>query len=340
MPFPNSSSSTQRQKWILAGIVAPLVIILVIMLLVVLIPGRKKTPSSQDLDWKGKGTDKYFQEIILGRCYNYIATKNSELRYALWEHMKWPSRLLHPYSGTPSQWRSGLLHLCCLSGNRDTDCIKIWELLQNAFMYKDPCSVTEEDYKPLMEFASYPVPCNKSLFWSKTNDLVHRYTKANSDFLTLEDTLIGYIADGISWCGKPSSPGVNYKSCPKWTECESNPSTIYWKMASKMFAEAACGTVQVMLNGSTESDAFRSNSIFGSIEIFNLNPDKVSKVHIWLMHNIDGPQSESCTGHSITKLKKILESRQIMVSCEDNYRPVQLLQCMNNPDHTTCRICS
>ncbi|XP_020662239.1 ADP-ribosyl cyclase/cyclic ADP-ribose hydrolase 1 [Pogona vitticeps] len=302
MSFPNSSSRTRKHKLILSGVVVPLVILLVIVLLVVLIPGRKKSPTSEGLEWKGKGTDEYFHEIILGRCYNYIATINSELR--------------------------------------DTDCLKIWKLLQNAFMYKDPCSVTEEDYKPLMEFARHPIPCNKSLFWSKTNDLVHRYTKANRDFLTLEDTLLGYIADGISWCGKPSSPGVNYKSCPKWTECENNPSTIYWKMASKMFAEAACGTVQVMLNGSTEADAFRSNSIFGSIEIFNLNPDKVSKVHIWLMHDIDRPQSESCTGHSVAKLKEILESRRISVSCEDNYRPVQLLQCTNNPNHNTCRICS
>lgn len=33
-----------------------------------------------------------------------------------------------------------------------------------------------------------------------------------------------------------------------------------------------------------------SYSIFGSIEVFNLNPDKVSEVHIWLMQDIGGPQ--------------------------------------------------
>lgn len=35
---------------------------------------------------------------------------------------------------------------------------------------------------------------------------------------------------------------------------------------------------------------FHSYSIFGSIEIFNLDPDKVTEVHIWLMQNIGGPQ--------------------------------------------------
>ncbi|ETE58476.1 hypothetical protein L345_15802, partial [Ophiophagus hannah] len=31
--------------------------------------------------------------------------------------------------------------------------------------------------------------------------------KTNHNFLTLEDTLLGYIADGITWCGKPSDSG-------------------------------------------------------------------------------------------------------------------------------------
>ncbi|KFW78992.1 ADP-ribosyl cyclase 1, partial [Phalacrocorax carbo] len=223
----------------------------------------------------------------------------------------------------------------------DKDCLKIWETLKHAFIYKNPCNITSEDYQPLMELASHRIPCNKSLFWSKTSDLAHRYTKSNQNFLTLEDTLLGYMADRISWCGDPSAPGrINYESCPKRSECESNPSSVFWKMASKMFAEAACGVVQVMLNGSVEAGAFRSSSIFGSIEIFNLNPDKVSEVHIWLMHDIGGPQSESCSGHSIKRLKSILEERNFKITCEDNYRPVQLLQCVHNPDHADCRLCT
>lgn len=33
-----------------------------------------------------------------------------------------------------------------------------------------------------------------------------------------------------------------------------------------------------------------SYSVFGSVEIFNLNPDKVSEIRIWLMNDIGGPQ--------------------------------------------------
>uniref|UniRef100_K7G0E9 ADP-ribosyl cyclase/cyclic ADP-ribose hydrolase 1 n=2 Tax=Pelodiscus sinensis TaxID=13735 RepID=K7G0E9_PELSI len=289
-----------RQRIVLLVGIMVLIVTIVVVLAAVLAHGRKES-SVQLLEWKGRGTTKNLQEVILGRCYNYITTVNPELR--------------------------------------DKDCQKIWETMKNAFVYKNPCNITTEDYQPLLDLASHPVPCNKSLFWSKTNDLVHRYTKANHNLFTLEDTLLGYMTDGVSWCGSPSRPGINYESCPKWSECESNPSTVYWKMASKMFAEAACGVVQVMLNGSVD-DAFRSSSIFGSVEIFNLDPDKVSAVQIWLMHNIGGPHRESCVGHSITKLTSILEERNLSVSCEDNYRPVQLLQCTSDPDHADCRLCT
>uniref|UniRef100_A0A8C8RYP3 ADP-ribosyl cyclase/cyclic ADP-ribose hydrolase 1 n=1 Tax=Pelusios castaneus TaxID=367368 RepID=A0A8C8RYP3_9SAUR len=280
MPFQNRPSRTRCCIVLLVGIMSLLVIILVV--LAVVFAHERKEISMPLLQWKGRGTTRNLEQVILGRCYNYVTTVNPQLR--------------------------------------DKDCQKIWETMQNAFIYKNPCNITEEDYQPLLDLASHSVPCNKSLFWSKTNDLVHRYTKTSHNFLTLEDTLLGYMADGVSWCGNPSSPGINYESCPKWNECENNPNSVYWKMASKMFAERACGVVQVMLNGSVDAGAFRNNSIFGSVEIFHLDPNKVSTVQIWLMQNIGGPQSESCTGRSITSLKNILEERTLSVSCEDNYR--------------------
>ncbi|XP_026555793.1 ADP-ribosyl cyclase/cyclic ADP-ribose hydrolase 1-like [Pseudonaja textilis] len=303
MPFQNSSSCPRKQKLILTGVV--------VVLLGTMIGfggyglfrlGRKKSPAAEEHQWKGRGTTEHLLEIVLGRCYNFINTMNPELR--------------------------------------NKDCFRVRKLFEQAFRYKDPCNATKEDYQPLMDLARYSIPCNKSLFWSKTNDLAHQYTKTNNNFLTLEDTLLGYIADGITWCGNPSGSGINYESCPKWTECENNPGSVYWKLASKMFAETSCGTVQVMLNGSIANGAFRKSSIFGSVEIVNLNPEKVSKMQIWLMHDIGGPQRETCTGHSIAQLRETLENRSIIVSCEDNYRPAQLLQCSRNPNHTTCTLCS
>ncbi|KAM3672024.1 ADP-ribosyl cyclase/cyclic ADP-ribose hydrolase 1-like [Melozone crissalis] len=302
MPLQQGSARARQRTVLLVGIAVLLAALVLAVVLASLLTHGRHEVSPQMLKWKDRGTTKNLQEVIVGRCYNYITAQHPELG--------------------------------------DKDCLKIWESLKDAFIYKNPCNITPEDYQPLMELASHPIPCNKSLFWSKTNDLVHRYTKSNQNFLTLEDTLLGYMADRVSWCGDPSAPGINYESCPKRNECESNPGSVFWKMASKMFAEAACGVVQVMLNGSVEAGAFRSSSIFGSIEIFNLDPDKVTEVHIWLMQNIGGPQSESCSGQSIQRLINILEERNFKIICEDNYRPVQLLQCVHNPDHTDCRLCT
>ncbi|XP_035424886.1 ADP-ribosyl cyclase/cyclic ADP-ribose hydrolase 1 isoform X1 [Cygnus atratus] len=295
--------SRRRQRGVLLAGIALLLaaLVLAVVLASVFMPGREAA-GGQPLRWQDRGTTRSLREIVLGRCYSYLAER-------------------HPALG------------------RDTDCLKIWESFKYAFIYKNPCNTTAEDYQPLMELAGHPIPCNKSLFWSKTNDLAHRYTKSSHNLLTLEDSLLGYMFDGVSWCGDPSAPGINYESCPKRSECESNPVSVFWKMASKRFAEAACGVVQVMLNGSIEAGAFRSSSIFGSIEVFNLNPNKVSEIQIWLMHDIGGPQSESCSGHSIQRLKRILEERNFTITCEDNYRPVQLLQCVRNPDHQDCRLC-
>lgn len=42
------------------------------------------------------------------------------------------------------------------------------------------------------------------MFWSKTKDVVHDFVR-NGCFVTMEDTLLGSVLDGLSWCGKEGS---------------------------------------------------------------------------------------------------------------------------------------
>ena len=37
--------------------------------------------------------------------------------------------------------------------------------------------------------------------------MAHQYTKVQREMFTLEDTLLGYIADDLSWCGDAGSHG-------------------------------------------------------------------------------------------------------------------------------------
>uniref|UniRef100_A0A8D0UR33 ADP-ribosyl cyclase/cyclic ADP-ribose hydrolase 1 n=2 Tax=Sus scrofa TaxID=9823 RepID=A0A8D0UR33_PIG len=145
--------------------------------------------------WNGKGSTVDFQEIILRRCYTYI-------------------RVVQPELG-------------------DRDCQKIKKAFTDAFISKDPCSAREEDYDLLMKLGHQTVPCDKTVFWSKTKELAHQYTKTQKGLFTLENTLLGYIADDLSWCGKVGSSEINLESCPDRRNCNSNFVSVFWNLLSK-----------------------------------------------------------------------------------------------------------
>ncbi|KAK2115528.1 hypothetical protein P7K49_006154 [Saguinus oedipus] len=46
-----------------------------------------------------------------------------------------------------------------------------------------------------------------TLLWSRTKDLAHQYTQVQRDVFTLEDTLLGYLADDLTWCGEFETSG-------------------------------------------------------------------------------------------------------------------------------------
>lgn len=248
-------------------------------------------------EWDGNGTTPNFPEIVLGRCYIYTKILRPELSHK--------------------------------------DCRKIGKAFMDAFLYKDPCSSTEQDYLPLLELTNQTVPCNKTLFWSKSSELAHQYTTVQQEMFTLENTLLGYIADGLKWCGDADTSEINYGSCPMWSgKCINNTFSVFWNTVSKRFAENACGVVQVVLNGSI-SNAFNKNSTFGRVEIYNLRPEKVPTLQAWVMHDI-GDSSVSCSSSSINDLKLILSNRNIKFTCHDNYRPIKFLQCVKYPEHSSC----
>uniref|UniRef100_A0A8C3YRU0 ADP-ribosyl cyclase/cyclic ADP-ribose hydrolase 1 n=1 Tax=Catagonus wagneri TaxID=51154 RepID=A0A8C3YRU0_9CETA len=236
--------------------------------------------SPKHQQWDGKGSTANFREIVLGRCYTY-------------------TQLVHP--------------------ELSTDCRKIEKAFINAFISKDPCSATEEDYVPLLKLGDQTVPCDKTVFWSKTKELAHQYTWVQREMFTLENTLLGYIADDLSWCGDADSSEINHESCPSRRNCSSNFVSVFWNLLSKRFAENACGMVQVLLNGSI-SNAFDKNSTFGRVEVHSLQPTKVHTLQAWVVQDIGKTPRDTCSGSSLNDLKLILSRRNIKFTCQENYR--------------------
>lgn len=193
------------------------------------------------------------------------------------------------------------------------DCQKLWDAFEQAYVGQDPCQVFREAYDPFIAALSFKPACNKMMFWSKTKDVVHDFTKERGCFLTVEDTILGSLLDGLTWCGKEGSSETFTTDCPGWSDCANNPVRSYWNRASAAFADAACGKVTAMLNGSIDTP-FSLFSIFGSIEVPRFNSSRVKSLNVVL---VTQPNSVSnCTNESFKDLEKVLH-KGIEYNCKE-----------------------
>ena len=64
--------------------------------------------------------------------------------------------------------------------------------------------------------------------------IAHEYAASGKRFVTLEDTLIGHLANGLVWCGQTDEPGINYRRCPEFGACKGEADKSFWGAASRM----------------------------------------------------------------------------------------------------------
>ncbi|XP_041823848.1 ADP-ribosyl cyclase/cyclic ADP-ribose hydrolase 1-like [Melanotaenia boesemani] len=216
---------------------------------------------------------------------------------------------------------------------KENNCENIWEVFQKIYVNRDPCQVPMEAYDPLITAAPFKPSCNKTMFWSKTKDVVHSFTEKRDCFLTMEDTLLGSVLDGLTWCGKEGSNETLTTGCPGWTECENNTVRSFWNRASAEFADTACGNVTVMLNGSIMTP-FDSRSIFGSIEVKRFNSKRVRNLNVLLVMQKNAVVN--CTTDSLQELQKVLD-KGIKYNCKEV--PESLIEeCSSHPEKP-CESC-
>lgn len=73
-------------------------------------------------------------------------------------------------------------------------------------------------------------------------------------------------------------------------------------------------------------------------EIPNLQKEKITRIEIWVMHEIGGPNVESCGEGTMKVLEKRLKDMGFQYSCITDYRPVKLLQCVDHSTHPDCAL--
>nr|KAG5694652.1 hypothetical protein BaRGS_003930 [Batillaria attramentaria] len=79
------------------------------------------------------------------------------------------------------------------------DCTSLWNKFFSAFSFMPPCAVSMNHYDAFMQAAQQKIPRDKAMFWSGVKDLAHEYAADGQRYVTLEDTLIGYLVDGLIW---------------------------------------------------------------------------------------------------------------------------------------------
>ncbi|XP_043930568.1 ADP-ribosyl cyclase/cyclic ADP-ribose hydrolase 1-like [Protopterus annectens] len=248
----------------------------------------------------GPGTTKGIKEIILGRCYDYTTLMKPVLK--------------------------------------NVNCENVWNTFKSSFANKIPCKVMPSDYYNFLDLTKTGIATGKSVFWSGINKLAHDYTKVSPEYVTMEDTLSGYLVNNLVWCGRTNGgDGINYERCPAYDDCADSPIKSFWFAASKYFVDAASGPVTVMLSGSADK-AFRKDSVFRLLEL----PVLASKampppINIWVADNIEGPDKESCGKGTVAELEEYLKNKKIKYTCTDNPRAMILLQCAAHPNNSKCK---
>ncbi|XP_018556351.1 ADP-ribosyl cyclase/cyclic ADP-ribose hydrolase 1 [Lates calcarifer] len=207
------------------------------------------------------------------------------------------------------------------------DCEKIWSTFEQAYVGQDPCNVSMGAYDPLIAAAPFRPACNRMMFWSKTKEVVHDFTEKRDCFLTLEDTLLGSVLDGLTWCGKQGSSETFTAGCPGWTDCSNNPVRSFWNRASAAFADVACGDVTAMLNGSITTP-FSPTSIFASIEVKRFNSTMMRSLNVVLV--TQESTVTNCTNASLKDLQKELDEG-IKYNCKE-VAESQIQECSSNPE--------
>ncbi|XP_075400627.1 ADP-ribosyl cyclase/cyclic ADP-ribose hydrolase 2-like isoform X2 [Tenrec ecaudatus] len=249
--------------------------------------------------WAGEGTNRHLRTIFLGRCQEYLELLSLE--------------------------------------QRDKNCTAIWEAF-SVVLDKDPCSVLPSDYDLFINLSRHSIPRDKSLFWENNHLLVTSYSENARRLMPLCDVLYGRVGDFLSWCRQKNASGLDYESCPTAADCENNPVDSYWKRASIQYSRDSSGVIYVMLNGSDPNGAYPVKGFFADYEIPFLQKDKITRIEVWVMHDIGRPNVESCGEGTVKILENRLKDMGFQFSCINDYLPVKLLACVDHSSHPDCAL--
>ncbi|XP_038049946.1 ADP-ribosyl cyclase/cyclic ADP-ribose hydrolase-like [Patiria miniata] len=250
------------------------------------------------------------------------------------------------FKGRCAEYRTGRVNPHVQAAELKTkNCTLLWELFYNAFVYRDACNVTMEDYKEFVEEAAVEIPANRAVYWDGWDvyPVARSYANEARRASTLEFMMMGYMINGLVFCGQTEDPGINYEVCPGTDECDFAKGSVdaFWAAASIYFGSNGNGNVKFMVNSNRPGGAFQlENSYFAEFELKNMNSSKVSRVDIYIVTLIGEEPGDNCDSQSIKTLKSKLTERGINYRCVDQPDEVLHILCADNPTTDACAFSS
>ncbi|KAL3846678.1 hypothetical protein ACJMK2_017711 [Sinanodonta woodiana] len=219
------------------------------------------------------------------------------------------------------------------------NCIDIWEKFSRGFAFTDPCNVKNDAFRDYIMATHHYVPKDKAMFWGGVYNLAHRYSNKGQSRVTLEDTMPGYVADGLSFCGDNStSDGIARENiiCPSTyltSNCSSTVSSVFWTSASiNESRHLSCVTILCIVTP-LYAILFR---YFRMYEVPNLTKGTVTKAMVYIVGESPISKGSLCNSESISELKTHLAEKDIAFACEENPREVVYILCGDNPGADVC----
>lgn len=207
---------------------------------------------------------------------------------------------------TPSDLEDIFVRACekVLNDNNNTRCQTLWEKFSNAFGYKDPNTVTGDDYDEYFSALMVVSAPSTNVFWSSVINVVRELSKSpsiSSSFNQESSSIINTMItdDNVQcWCGNDTSLLDTSNPCPM-----PGPTTVFWQKFSCLFGESASGTSFWLGYGDKQGGAYQSNSFFANYEFPKMTPDRVSRLVAIDMYDCNNNTGEKCGEGTLAELQ-------------------------------------
>ena len=173
-------------------------------------------------------------------------------------------------------------------------CDGTWEAFTSAFEFKDPNTVTNEDYDGYFDFIPIVSAPNSSLYWSGVPSVIEEISKhrnISSSFNQASSSIVNIMTEEFNvtcWCGNKTAVLDTVNPCP------AEPTVGFWKAFSAHFGDSGKDVIFWIGDGNREGGAYQNTSFFTTVEFPRLAYPRVIRLIAIDIYDCGHKTVESC----------------------------------------------